>query len=70
MAAIGCWIRGTALMTNQREAQYKKALLTSISVSNTTLNTRIEGQHGFKTPKTTFKGHDGKTHDLSWIYKG
>ena len=69
-ASIGCWIRGTALTANQREAQYKKAMLTSISVSNTTLNTRIEGQHGYQTQKTTFKGDDGKVHDLSWIYKG
>ena len=68
--AIGCWIRGTALMTNQREAQYKKALLTSISVSNTTLNTRIEGQHGYQSKENIFKGDDGKMHDLSWIYKG
>jgi len=69
-ASIGCWVRGTALTANQREAQYKKAMLTSISVSNTTLNTRIEGQHGYQTQKTTFKGDDGKVHDLSWIYKG
>jgi hypothetical protein len=69
-ACIGCWVRGTALMANQREAEYKKALLTSISVSSTSLNTKIHGQHGFKGQKTSFKGKDGKTHDLNWIIKG
>ena len=69
-ACIGCWVRGTALTANQREAEYKKALLTSISVSSTKLNTKIHGQHGFKGQKTTFKGTDGKTHDLNWIIKG
>jgi hypothetical protein len=55
---------------NQREADYKKALLTSISVSSTKLNTKIEGQHGYKGSQRTFKGTDGKTHDLNWIIKG
>jgi hypothetical protein len=69
-ACIGCWVRGTALTANQREADYKKALLTSISVSSTKLDTKIQGQHGFKGNPTTFKGSDGKTHDLNWIIKG
>ena len=69
-ACIGCWVRGTALTANKREADYKKALLTSISVSSTKLNTKIDGQHGFKGNQKTFKGIDGKTHDLSWITKG
>jgi len=69
-ACIGCWVRGTALTANQREADYKKALLTSISVSSTKLNTKIQGQHGFKGNPTSFKGTDGKTHDLNWIIKG
>ena len=69
-ACIGCWGGGTALTANQREADFKKALLTSISVSSTKLNTKIEGQHGFKGSQGTFKGTDGKTHDLNWIIKG
>ena len=69
-ACIACWVRGTALTANQREAQYKKALLTSISVSNTKLNTKIEGQHGYQAAQPTFKDDRGQTHDLSWIYKG
>jgi hypothetical protein len=69
-ASIGCWVRDTALTTNQREVEFKKALLTSISVSNTKLNTRIEGQHGYDHQNRTFKGNDGRSHDLGWIIKG
>ena len=69
-ASIRCWVRDTALTANQREANYKKALLSSISVSSTTINTKIEGQHGFKPQKQTFRGTDGKKHDLTWIIKG
>ena len=69
-ACIGCWVRDTALTANKREADYKMALLSSISVSTTTMNTKIEGQHGYKPQKQTFKGIDGKQHDLNWIIKG
>lgn len=71
-ASIACWVRDTALTANKREAEYKKALLTGISVSSTSINTKIEGQHGFRASKqkSTFKGSDGKTHDLTWIIKG
>jgi len=68
-ACIGCWVRDTALTVNKREVEYKKALLSGISVSNTSLNTKIHGQHGHKDT-ATFKGNDGRTHDLNWIYKG
>jgi hypothetical protein len=69
-ACIGCWVRDTALTANKREKQYKKALLSSMSVSTTRLNTKIMGQHGYQQSTKTFKGTDGKTHDFSWIIKG
>ena len=72
-ACIGCWVRDTALTANKREADYKKALLSGISVSSTTMNTKIEGQHGYKPQKSQprrFTGSDGKEHDLNWIIKG
>ena len=68
--SIACWVRDTALTTNQKESVYRKALLSSISTSKTVLNTTIHGQHGHKQGNSTFKGRDGKSHDLSWIYKG
>jgi hypothetical protein len=69
-ASIACWVRDTALTTNKREINYKKAMLNSISLSTTSFNTKIPGQTGYKTPKKSFRGNDGKMHDLTWIIKG
>ena len=69
-ACIGCWVRGTALTVNKREMEYKKALLSSISVSSNILDTKIAGQHGYEESRKNFQGTDGRTHDLSWIIKG
>ena len=71
--SIGCWVRDNALTFNKREVEYKKALISGISVSNRELNTTIEGMQGYKpprTPQSNFVGQDGRTHDLSWIIKG
>jgi len=69
-SCIACWVRDTALTVNKREVEYKKALLTGISVSNTTLNTKIQGQIGYQEKKGYFRGTDGRLHDLGWISKG
>jgi len=69
-SCIACWVRDTALTVNKREIEYKKALLSSISKSKKTLNTKIQGQHGYKESNTSFRGSDGRKHDLSWIIKG
>jgi hypothetical protein len=44
--AIACWVRDTALIGNQRDLEYRKALIGGISVSGTKLKTTIPGQHG------------------------
>tara|TARA_E500000318_G_scaffold101806_1_gene105598 strand:+ start:985 stop:2550 length:1566 start_codon:yes stop_codon:yes gene_type:complete len=69
-ACIGCWVRETALTVNKRDVQYQKALLASITVSNKTLNTTIEGQQGYKprSPRSNMYG-TGQP-DYSWIIKG
>ncbi len=68
--SIGCWVRDTALVVNKRDVEYRKAMLSGISFSSTTLNTKIHGQTGHKEQRTTFKGTDGRTHDFGWIIKG
>jgi|TARA_R110000796_G_scaffold64552_2_gene149595 hypothetical protein len=72
-SCIGCWVRDTALTVNKREIEYKKAMISGITVSNSTFNTKIEGMQGYKPtgkPQNTFEGNDGKKYDLSWIIKG
>lgn len=71
--AIGCWVRDTALTVNQREIEYRKAMIGGISIGGKTLNTKIEGMQGYEPQKeaqNSFEGSDGRTHDLSWIIKG
>ena len=69
-ACIGCWVRETALTVNKREVQYKKALLSGISVSGKTLNTRIEGQQGYKAPSPRSQKALNDMREYSWIIKG
>jgi len=44
--AIGCWVRDTAIIENQRDSAYKKAMLGAIMKSNTVLDTSIPGMLG------------------------
>jgi hypothetical protein len=69
-ASIACWVRDTALTVNKKEVEYKKAMLAGISSSKTVLDTKIEGQVGYKRSPKSFTGTDGKLHDLTWITKG
>ena len=50
--AISCWVRDTALVVNQRELDYRKAMLSSISTSKTKYDSRIE--NGGIQSKTRF----------------
>ena len=44
-AAIGCWVRDTAIIENQKDTAYKKAFLNAIITNTTQLDTRVPGQH-------------------------
>lgn len=71
--SIGCWVRDTALVVNKRDMEYKKALIGGMMIGGKVLDTKIEGMTGFKPPskpQKTFRGNDGRNHDLSWIIKG
>tara|TARA_R110000851_G_scaffold78789_4_gene173758 strand:+ start:98 stop:1678 length:1581 start_codon:yes stop_codon:yes gene_type:complete len=71
--SIGCWVRDNALVVNQRDVEYKKALIGGIIVGGSSLDTRINGMTGYRSihrEEGLYKGSDGKMHDLSWITKG
>ena len=46
--AIGCWVRDTVLVENQRMVEYNKNALLSMSTSTRTMNTSIPGMLGYK----------------------
>ena len=74
--AIGCWVRDTALETNQRDIEYQKAFLDSMIVSNTKMSTAIPGMHGYSKEfdiESDFKNKDQTqriTDELVWLFKG
>ena len=44
--AIGCWVRDTVLVENQRLVEYNKNALSAISTSTRTMSTTIPGMIG------------------------
>jgi hypothetical protein len=47
--AIGCWVRDTVLVENQRNIEYNRAALSTISSETRKLSTSIPGMLGHKT---------------------
>ena len=46
--AIGCWVKDTALSSNERSVAYQKAFLNSITTTNRMMNTAIPGMAGLR----------------------
>ena len=70
--AIACWVRDTALQANQRELQYKEAMLNSIYVTNTTINTTVKGMSGYRKEEDLDRFDKAKKEheEYKWLYKG
>ena len=73
--AIACWVRDTAILTNNRSVEYSKACLDAMIVANTKINTKIPGQMGYNNSldvdKATKKEETMQQyHDFMWLYKG
>ena len=67
-AAIGCWVRDTAIIENQKDVEYKKAFLGAVMTNKTHLETRIPGQYTPSTQDRAFDHHK-KFDPFSWITK-
>lgn len=52
--AIACWVRDTALVVNQRELDYRRAMLASITTSKTNFESKIPGMSGYKKERDSF----------------
>ena len=68
--AIACWVRDTALQENQRDVEYKKAMLGGIMKTTQTFNTKIKGQIGYDNKKVAKQEEIKKMKEFFWIYKG
>ena len=70
--AIGCWVRDTALSVNQRDAEYAKAFIGSITKSTNQLDTRINGMIGNSQLKLSdARNKQNSTYtEYPWLFKG
>ena len=70
--AIGCWVRDTALSINQRDAEYAKAFIGSITKSSNELDTRIKGMVGTYNLKMKDKltKQNAEYANYPWLFKG
>jgi hypothetical protein len=66
--AIACWVRDTALVSNQRDIEYRKAFLNSMTSSKTTLNTKIAGMIGYSGTK--YENQAEETQELMRHFPG
>jgi hypothetical protein len=72
-SAIGCWVRDTALVENQRSLEYKKTFIDSMMISKTSLNTSIPGMNSYKKQDSVFdnmKKDVKNRQEYSWLIKG
>lgn len=71
--AIGCWVRDTAIIENQRDIAYKKAMLGSIIKSNSVLDTTIPGMMGRRNSRALEVKRDKAEEEYKkhlWLLKG
>ena len=71
--AIACWVRDTAIIQNSREGEYKKAMIDSMFITRTNLDTRIPGM---RDPSKNNEMLDREIEarkqrdEFLWLYKG
>jgi hypothetical protein len=66
--SIACWVRDTALINNQKDVEYTKALLSTMGKSNTQFNSSINGMNKFKEVQDT--ANKRMYQDYLWLIKG
>ena len=59
--AIGCWVRDTVIVESQKNIEYDKQMLSSISTSRTNISTTIPGMRDHKMTKEHQRNQEGKS---------
>jgi hypothetical protein len=67
--AIGCWVRDTAIINNERNLEYSKAFLGSISKGGTTLVTDVPGMINYERSQRLREAQK-QYNQFSWLFKG
>jgi len=67
--AIGCWVRDTAIVNNERNLEYSKAFLGAISNSRSHLNTSIPGMQTYEYAQK-MNQQQNVYKEFAWLIKG
>jgi hypothetical protein len=67
--AIGCWVRDTAIINNERNLEYSKAFLGNISKGGTTLVTDVPGMVNYERSQRLREAQKQYS-QFSWLFKG
>ena len=65
--AIGCWVRDTVIVESQKDIEYSKQFLSSISTSKTELSTTIPGMTGHDRAKSSQQMTEAQTFNEQYI---
>ena len=60
--AIGCWVRDTVIIESQKDIEYSKQFMSSISTSETHISTTIPGMQGHKMTKENVRNQEGEAY--------
>jgi hypothetical protein len=67
--AIACWIRDTAIINNDRNLEYSRAMISSIGKTSSYLNTSIKGMRQYEKAQE-YEAQKNMYRDYAWIIKG
>ena len=65
--AIGCWVRDTVIVESQKNVEYNKQFLSSISTSRTDISTTIPGMREHKVTKENTRTAEGLEFNEQYI---
>ena len=65
--AIGCWVRDTVIIESQRNVEYSKSFLSSISTTKTAISTTIPGMTNHKMSKESSRAEEAKEFNRTYI---
>ena len=65
--AIGCWVRDTVIVENQKNIEYSKQFVSSISTATTEISTTISGMRGHKKTTETQRTQEAEAFNKQYL---
>ena len=65
--AIGCWVRDTVIVESQKNMEYDRQMVSSISTSKTTISTTIPGMQGHRVTKESNRAGEAMSYNEQYI---